>query len=179
MPLTASRAYFVAVDTNRSGSIDAGELQRALVNGDWTPFDGATIAMLQAQFSGRRTGELVYAEFAALYAYIASWSTCFRRADTDGNGTIDEGEMGAALRSFGFNLDAETLHMLMLRYSPFDSRRGITFDRFVRACVFVKSLTEGFQRFDPQRRGVAQMAYKDFMQTCKCAPCCSLSRLLD
>lgn len=28
------------------------------------------------------------------------------------------------------------------------SQTGITFDRFVRACVVIKSLTEGFQRFD-------------------------------
>lgn len=28
------------------------------------------------------------------------------------------------------------------------AQTGITFDRFVRACVVIKSLTEGFQRFD-------------------------------
>jgi hypothetical protein len=33
------------------------------------------------------------------------------------------------------------------------SRQGITFDRFVRACVVIKSLTEGFQKADAQRQG--------------------------
>lgn len=30
---------------------------------------------------------------------------------------------------------------------------GITFDRFVRACVAVKSLTESFERYVPLLRG--------------------------
>ncbi|KAG1823448.1 uncharacterized protein BJ212DRAFT_1476331 [Suillus subaureus] len=31
--------WFTAVDTDRSGAITAVELERALINGDWTPFD--------------------------------------------------------------------------------------------------------------------------------------------
>ena len=35
---------------------------------------------------------------------------------------------------------------------------GITFDRFVRACVVVKSLTENFQRLDTHRQGERQFS---------------------
>jgi len=34
------------VDTDRSGSIHVDELQRALVNGNWSPFDLDTCKML-------------------------------------------------------------------------------------------------------------------------------------
>lgn len=41
---------------------------------------------------------------------------------------------------------------------------GITFDRFVRACVAVKTLTEAFQRQDTDRDGWVTVNYEDFMK---------------
>ena len=48
--------------------------------------------------------------------------------------------------------------------------QGITFDRFVRACVAVKQLTEAFQRLDTDRDGWVQMNYEQFMSTVLAAP---------
>ena len=42
---------------------------------------------------------------------------------------------------------------------------GITFDRFVRACVVVKQITESFARLDTARDGWVQINYDQFMQT--------------
>jgi len=42
---------------------------------------------------------------------------------------------------------------------------GITFDRFVRACVVVKQLSEAFQQLDRQGTGWIQINYDTFMQT--------------
>ena len=42
---------------------------------------------------------------------------------------------------------------------------GITFDRFVRACVVVKQITESFQRLDTNRSGWVQLSYEQFMHT--------------
>jgi len=41
---------------------------------------------------------------------------------------------------------------------------GISFDRFVRACVVVRQLTETFQRLDTDRDGWVQMSYDQFIQ---------------
>lgn len=40
---------------------------------------------------------------------------------------------------------------------------GISFDRFLMACVTVKHYTEAFRRFDPNNTGVAQMDYNTFV----------------
>ena len=45
------------------------------------------------------------------------------------------------------------------------SAGGITFDRFVRACVVVKQISESFQRLDTNRSGWVQMNYEQFMHT--------------
>ena len=47
---------------------------------------------------------------------------------------------------------------------------GITFDRFVRACVVIKTLTESFQRHDTNRSGWVQINYDTFMELCLSAP---------
>ena len=47
---------------------------------------------------------------------------------------------------------------------------GITFDRFVRCCVVIKTLTESFQRLDTDRDGWIQINYDTFMQTVLSAP---------
>lgn len=43
-------SWFNAVDTDRSGHISAPELERALINGDWTPFDLDTVKLLMSIF---------------------------------------------------------------------------------------------------------------------------------
>ena len=48
---------------------------------------------------------------------------------------------------------------------PPNANGGITFDRFVRACVVVKQITESFQKLDTDRDGWAQINYDQFMHT--------------
>ncbi|KAJ6592727.1 hypothetical protein B0H19DRAFT_1245558 [Mycena capillaripes] len=38
--------WFTSVDADRSAAITANELERALINGDWTPFELATVKLL-------------------------------------------------------------------------------------------------------------------------------------
>lgn len=42
---------------------------------------------------------------------------------------------------------------------------GITFDRFVRACVVIKQLSGAFQNLDTDNDGWVQISYDQFMQT--------------
>ena len=48
---------------------------------------------------------------------------------------------------------------------PGSAPPGISFDRFVRACVVIKTLTESFQRLDTNRSGWIQINYDQFMET--------------
>ena len=41
---------FRAADTNNSGQLSERELSRALVNGDWTPFDAKTVKLMVKMF---------------------------------------------------------------------------------------------------------------------------------
>ncbi|GLB35101.1 putative EF-hand domain containing protein [Lyophyllum shimeji] len=92
----------------------------------------------------------------------------FRHFDRDRSGSIDGRELAEALRSFGYNLSPPLLTLIEHKYASEPDMRygpppGITFDRFVRACVAVKTLTEAFQRVDTDNDGWVQLSYEQFM----------------
>jgi Ca2+-binding EF-hand superfamily protein len=163
--------WFTSVDLDRSGAISAIELERALINGDWTPFDLDTVKLLMTIFDTDRNGTINYTEFAGLWQYIKDWQNVFRHFDRDRSGSIDGGELRDALSQFGFNLSPPLLELLQRKYANQTAVRGgpppgISFDRFVRACVVVKQLRESFARLDTDRDGWIQINYDQFMHTC-------------
>lgn len=50
-------------------------------------------------------------------------------------------------------------------YPGSQQQQGITFDRFVRACVVVKQITESFSNLDSDHDGWVQINYEQFMHT--------------
>ncbi|RDB21310.1 Peflin [Hypsizygus marmoreus] len=167
--------WFNAVDADRSGVISITELQTALINGNWTSFDLDTIKMLMNIFDTDRSGTINFTEFAGLWKYISDWQNVFRHFDRDRSGSIEGRELAEALRSFGYSLSPPLLTLIEHKYASEPSTGygpppGITFDRFVRACVVVKTLTEAFQRADTDRDGWVQLNYDQFMSIVLSAP---------
>ncbi|KAG8907059.1 hypothetical protein FRB99_005436 [Tulasnella sp. 403] len=127
--------WFSAVDADRSGAISPPELQQALVNGDWTPFDLDTVKLLMTLFDTDRSGTVGFNEFQGLWKYIKDWQGVFRHFDVDRSGSIDGRELESALRQFGFNLSPELLRLVERKYdikgnaSGPGQAPGITFDR--------------------------------------------------
>ncbi|KAG6820566.1 hypothetical protein H0H93_015086 [Arthromyces matolae] len=99
-----------------------------------------------------RNGTINFREFAGLWKYISDWQNVFRHFDRDHSGSIEGRELADALQSFGYNLAPHLMTLIERKYASGPSAgygppSGITFDRFVRACVVVKTLTEAFQRY--------------------------------
>ncbi|THH05879.1 hypothetical protein EW145_g4474, partial [Phellinidium pouzarii] len=192
--------WFSSVDADNSGAISAQELQQCLINGDWSPFDLDTVKLLMSIFDTDRSGTIGFNEVICWpmeihqgasyttsvratieFIFRQDWQGVFRHFDSDRSGSIDGGELENALRQFGYNLSPQLMRLLLAKYdisaSELTSARrgagpppGITFDRFVRACVVIKQLTESFQRLDTQRSGWIQLNYDTFMQTVLSAP---------
>jgi len=179
--------WFNTVDADRSGHISVVELQKALVNGDWTPFDLDTVKLLMSIFDTDRSGTIGFNEFSGLWKYIKDWQGVFRHFDKDRSGSIDGAELQAALKQFGYNLSPQLLNLVEKKYAsqtaaapsmpgfagrppPAGQASGITFDRFVRACVVIKQLTEAFQKIDTDRDGWIQINYEQFLHTVLSAP---------
>ncbi|KAL1921769.1 uncharacterized protein VTP21DRAFT_10411 [Calcarisporiella thermophila] len=155
--------WFKAVDTDNSGFLTVEELQRALINGDWSPFNIETCRMMINMFDVDNSGTINYQEFAGLWRYIEEWKRCFQTFDQDGSGTINFQELKTALRSFGYNLSDNFIRLLIKKYDKYGTQ-DITFDLFLQACVTVKTLTDAFRRFDVNASGWIQINYEQFLE---------------
>ncbi|SAM09735.1 hypothetical protein [Absidia glauca] len=148
-------SWFTAVDTDKSGQLTVDELQRALVNGDWSPFNIETV---------HNTGTIDFQEFAGLWKYIEDWKRCFQTFDVDHSGSIDRAEMKNALRTFGYNLSDRFVTVLIQKFDKYGGQGNVTFDNFVQACVNVKTLTDSFRSFDTDNDGWIQINYEQFLE---------------
>jgi len=171
--------WFDSVDKDRSGDIDATELQIALINGDWSHFDLNTICLLMNIVDRDRNDRIDFNEFSDLWTFIMGWQRVFDHFDRDRSGTINRTELQNALIYFGYKVTTELLDILQLKYDLTLSAPsacsaapcvppGITFDRFVRACVVLHQVTKAFNdlRTDHSGRdGCVEISYLRFLQT--------------
>jgi len=169
------KAFFSTIDVDNSGTLTPTELQRVLLNGDWSPFNLDTIKLLFSLFDHDGNGTITFNEFMGLWRYIEDWKHIFSTFDKDNNGTIEIPELNTAMRSFGFNISEQMLKKLVRKYKishniqgkklmTDDLEHAISFDNFVQLCVTVKSLTDVFRTLDQTGTGWAKMNYETFME---------------
>jgi len=123
-------------------------------------------------FDTDQSGTISFTEFVGLFNYVGEWQKVFHHFDADKSGSIDGRELANALSRFGYSLTPNLLSLVEQKYAslPGTANEGISFDRFVRACVVVKTLTESFQAMDPSRSGWITINYEQFMSTALSAP---------
>jgi len=155
--------WFLSVDSDRNGRITGEELQRALLNGNWSPFNAETCRLMIGMFDTDKNGTIDVHEFSALWKYIQDWKACFDRFDTDRSGNIDTGELSNAFKTFGYNL---SMNFCVMCVRVFDrtNQRSIKFDDFIQCCVMLKSLTDKFKDKDKEQRGVINIYYEEFLR---------------
>lgn len=155
--------WFQTVDQDRSGQISATELQHALINGNFSPFNPETCRLMIGMFDTNKDGTIDIQEFAALWKYVQDWKGCFERFDTDRSGNIDAQELSNAFKTFGYNLSPQFSDSVI---RVFDRRgaRTINFDDFIQASVMLKTLTDKFRVKDAQQRGVINIGYEEFLE---------------
>ncbi|KAG6803417.1 programmed cell death protein 6 isoform X1 [Apis mellifera caucasica] len=172
---------FQRVDRDRSGAITADELQQALSNGTWTPFNPETVRLMivhfidtgmfdidktdpdsSGMFDKNQKGTVSFEEFGALWKYVTDWQNCFRSFDRDNSGNIDRNELKTALTNFGYRLSDQIIDTLIRKYDR-AGRGTIYFDDFIQCCVVLYTLTAAFRQLDTDLDGVITIHYEQFL----------------
>ncbi|BFZ21153.1 hypothetical protein BsWGS_24192 [Bradybaena similaris] len=154
--------WFMSVDTDRSGRITAHELQRALVNTNWTQFNDETCRLMIGMFDKDFSGTIDLYEFQALWHYIQQWKQTFDRYDVNRSGSIEGLELQQAFMTMGYNVSQQFVQTVVVKFDHF-GRRSLTLDNFIQACVMLKSLTDAFRQRDTTMSGYVRMSYEEFM----------------
>eukprot|EP00095_Tigriopus_kingsejongensis_P007822 maker-scaffold204_size260821-snap-gene-1.41 protein:Tk07822 transcript:maker-scaffold204_size260821-snap-gene-1.41-mRNA-1 annotation:"Peflin" len=126
--------WFNAVDQDRSGSITAPELQKALVNGNWSHFSEEACRMMIDMFDRDRNGTINVYEFGHLFNYINQWKGLFENIDRDRSGFIEYSE---------------------LQQDIFDKNASgtIDFNEFQQLFNYINQWKSLFESFDKDRSG--------------------------
>ncbi|KAI8822129.1 uncharacterized protein EV422DRAFT_525743 [Fimicolochytrium jonesii] len=156
-------SWFVAVDADRSGECNPQEIQRALINGDWSPFSLETVQLMMTLFDRDGSGSISFQEFVSLWKYIEDWKRIFKQFDRDNSGTINRAELRQALSAFGFNVSDRVVDVVVKKFAK-KGAVDITFDSFICGCVTVKNLSEAFQSYDQDRDGWVNMSHDMFLE---------------
>lgn len=155
-------AVFQKVDKDRNGHISADELQMALSNGTWTPFNPETVRLMISMFDRDKSGTITFDEFGSLWRYVTDWQETFKSFDRDNSGNIDKNELQTALSSFGYRFSDRFYNILMSKFDR--SGQGcISFDDFIQCCVNVQMLTDAFRAYDTNQSGWVTMTYEQFL----------------
>ncbi|XP_053323472.1 programmed cell death protein 6 isoform X2 [Spea bombifrons] len=151
---------FQRVDRDRSGVISDSELQQALSNGTWTPFNPATVSAIISMFDREQKGGVNFQEFSGVWKYITDWQNIFRTYDRDNSGMIDKNELKQALT--GYRLTDQFYDILIRKFDR--QRRGqVAFDDFIQCCIVLQRLTDVFRRYDTDHDGWIQISYEQYL----------------
>uniref|UniRef100_A0A0B7BBH3 EF-hand domain-containing protein n=1 Tax=Arion vulgaris TaxID=1028688 RepID=A0A0B7BBH3_9EUPU len=153
---------FQSVDRDRSGQISATELQQALGNGTWTPFNPETVRLMIGMFDRDNSGTVNFQEFISLWKYVTDSQNCFRQYDRDNSGFIDKNELRVALTNFGYNLSERFYDVLIRKYDR-HNKNMIAFDDFVQGAILLQTLTSFFRTDDTDQDGWVQISYDRFL----------------
>lgn len=153
---------FQKVDRDRSGYISADELQIALSNGTWTPFNPETVRLMIGMFDKQNRGTVSFEDFGALWKYVTEWQNCFRSFDRDNSGNIDKFELRTALQAFGYRLSENIIDMMLRKYDRI-GKGTILFDDFIQLCIVLYTLTSSFRQYDTDQDGVITIHYEQFL----------------
>ncbi|XP_037791822.1 programmed cell death protein 6-like isoform X2 [Penaeus monodon] len=153
---------FQQVDRDRSGAIDARELQSALSNGNFTPFNPETIKLMIGMFDKKGSGTINFDEFGAVWKYVTDWQQCFRSFDRDGSGNISKDELRTAITTFGYRFSDKFYDVLMQRFDR-TGKGGVYFDDFIQCCIVLHTLTPEFRQHDQEQTGTAVLSYEQFL----------------
>merc|ERR1712179_238794 len=153
--------WFQAVDVDRSGQINALELQQALVNGNMSKFSEEACRMMIDLFGANRSGTIDVNEFSQLFNYINQWKGIFQGFDRDRSGSIDTNEFSQALQQLGYRFSQTFVQNVLTKYDP--KTRRLALDNFIVVCFSLKRLTDSFKRRDREMRGQALIGYEDFV----------------
>ncbi|RLW13061.1 hypothetical protein DV515_00000069 [Chloebia gouldiae] len=150
------------VDKDRSGIISDNELQQALSNGTWTPFNPATVRSILGMFDRENKGGVNFSEFTGVWKYITDWQNVFRTYDRDNSGMIDKNELKQALTGFGYRLSDQFYDILIRKFDR-QGKGQVAFDDFIQCCVVLQRLTDVFRRYDTDQDGWIQVSYEQYL----------------
>eukprot|EP00794_Sanderia_malayensis_P011900 gene11899-13134_t len=149
--------WFITVDADKSGEISTAELQKALMNSNWSHFNLETCRLMIGMFDRDQSGTINFQEFSGLWRYIQQWKGSFDRYDRDRSGSIEAPELSQAFSDMGYRLSMNFVQLIILKFDT-HAKRCLKLDSFIQCCVMLKCLTDAFRLRDTNQNGTIDVS---------------------
>jgi len=153
-------AMFMHADRDRSGKVNAQELQSALSHGS-LQFKMSVVERMMRMFDRDNSGQISFQEFIQLHQFIIQMQNGFRSRDRDGSGVLEGPEVRAALQASGYNLQEGTFQIMMKKYDH-EQIGGLKFDDYIELSVQLGTVRNVFAFYDRQRTGQVTFNFDSF-----------------
>lgn len=168
--INIAKQLFHNHDIKRKGRLTAEELQNLLRNDDNSRFCISSIDSIIDFFGQARFGTINENEFISLYQKIKHWRKIYVDNDINHSLTIDSNEYHNCLQELKYLIPLEISEKLFDQYAEFNinsnlNSKELKFDKFVESLIWLMKLTKMFRKFDINHEGIANISYKDFIDT--------------
>lgn len=153
--------YFSAIDSDRSGTLDVHELQKALALGG-LQFSLKTVQAMMRLHDRDGNGTISFEEFEKLHIWLSNISNSFRHFDTDRTGTLDKAEAAKAVAHAGYRLEQPAYEALFKSFDP-DRTNTLCLAEFMAMSVFLQGAGRTFHAFDAHRAGRISLDFSQFV----------------
>lgn len=154
-------SFFTAIDTDRSGFLDAKELQKALAMGNLN-FGLTDIDQMVRAFDVKGSRNLNIQEFCKLHEFLGSVTLSFNYFDSNKSQALNLDSVVKALQHAGFTMDPPVVQAMFKKHDPNNSNT-LSLDEFIRLCLFLQSCVRTFGAFDAQRTGRVTLDFNQFV----------------
>jgi len=120
------------------------------------------VMQLIRQHDKTKSGALSLQEFVDLHQFLIRMQSSYQYFDQSRTGALQGAEVERALQHAGFTLDGQVLAQVCKIFDPLRTN-ALSFDQFISVTIFLKSCTDTFVAFDPQRTGMIHLDLNQFI----------------
>eukprot|EP00211_Chloroparvula_japonica_P014448 CAMPEP_0119132474 /NCGR_PEP_ID=MMETSP1310-20130426/11855_1 /TAXON_ID=464262 /ORGANISM="Genus nov. species nov., Strain RCC2339" /LENGTH=249 /DNA_ID=CAMNT_0007123111 /DNA_START=62 /DNA_END=811 /DNA_ORIENTATION=+ len=165
------KGAFSSIDSNGDGRVDVGELHIALKKAGFHFPKRVIRRMLnyhlhQADELSNVEKGINFDQFASLSAFLEMMKKTFKTLDGDGNGCIDDKELGSGLIDLGLPIKGRDIRLLMAIVDA-DNNGTVEFEEFVDLAFYLIYFRLIAQTFSSTK--VENLAPADLQDACSCA----------
>lgn len=155
------RQWFVNVDADRSGFVDAGELQN--IKFDGRPIGLQVASKLVSVFDQNRRGSVDFSQYITMHKFIEHMRKAFTTADSDRSGRIESQEIHVALQQSSFAyVSKSTIDELMKTFDK--QKRGLDWGEFLLMTGHLAHCRSVFEWNDKEKQGQVKFNIDEFTQ---------------
>ncbi|KAI7725918.1 hypothetical protein M8C21_030516 [Ambrosia artemisiifolia] len=154
------KEWFNRVDSEKTGSITATQLQRALAVGN-LQFPITIVQQMIRMYDFDKNGTMSFEEFVALNEFLLKVQQAFSDLERD-RGFLVTDEVYEALLKLNVSMDSPAFYTVC---ESFDKEKNGRFrlDDFMSLCIFVQSARNLFNSFDTSKQGRVTLDLNQFI----------------